>query len=587
MVFQASLAMRSTLPLERGAKLAKKLEFVRRIIEEKFLATGEVLSQAIEGIEHLIASLDKLVETLDAGTVEATTQDLKNAAAKLFALPANHAARLAHIVHLCTYREALTEHISEMRCILAYMRAFTLNIKNAAKGIDGVGDEFSHIAQDISQCIEKGGDELKQLEADLLSLQHDLEADLAQGEILEFQIDFLLPMVPEDLITNAKILSDHYHRIVETAWNVANLARDIHKRVNRALTALQIGDITSQRIDHILAGVIMLDTNGIVHSHEQSRLITTSVYALLAAQLSATAGDFQREVSEISRSMAGLAADARELLRLHDLAYGCVDSKESAGFLGNLENQIHRTLDLVVDVEKADDAAIGTGRITAVAAQALSKRIATIQSLKNDVQAMALNTASKCNQIGEAGRSLSVIANGLCEYAGHLETAAAEGLTTADLLTESADALIGCENTEPQSESENENLSASKALGIAGQRIREARDRTETDIAAIVAKGDAVLDMLDLSATRLNFQSDVGAILDLVTTELEALGEGAVPDLESIAEPVQSLLREMSSRYTMAQEREVHWNFVEAWGIGNGDLVKPQRPTDDLESILF
>jgi hypothetical protein len=584
MAFQTSQAAVYALPSGRGAKLAATLDALRRVIEDKFTAAGGLLSQAIEGIESLIASLDRLSETLDETTARTTSDDLTSAANKLLALPASQIERTASLERLNECREAFAEHISNMHCSLAYMRAFTANIKSATADIGGTHDEIGRLAGEIVECIRQGGEELKKVEAELSALQHDVEAALGLGESLGFQIEQLLPMVPDDLTTSARIMSAQYQRIVETAVGVAIIARDIHVRVSRVLEALQIGDLTRQRIEHIQAGVILLDIGDPALEAARRDRLAAYGYALLSAQLADAADEFYHEVSEMDRSMTGMAADARELLQLHDLAYGSNGSSDGGGFLHRLANQVTRAIALVGETDYAEQTAICTGRNVAESAHELCTRIAAIQAIRNDVQTLATDTGAKCTELGESGRTMNAIAAELRKYAGHMEIAASEGLSIAERLGESATTLAESESVPGNGGS----AEAATALNIASQRIADAQLRTETDIPALVAKGDSVLKTLEISAAKLGFQTEIGAILDQARVEMAAFGEGVCACSDDIAEPLGELLAGIARQYSMAQEREIHRNMLKSWGIHSGGPVQAPVITDDnIDDVLF
>ena len=119
--------------------LAAQLERARRVVERHFLAAGKMLTQAIEGIDALVASLEKLVEALDAKAVAAASDDLRAAAQSLNDLADNHHVRQLAIEELGRRRETLAKFIGDMRSSLAYMRAFTVNIKIVSSGIAEAG----------------------------------------------------------------------------------------------------------------------------------------------------------------------------------------------------------------------------------------------------------------------------------------------------------------------------------------------------------------------------------------------------------------------------------------------------------------
>lgn len=567
-----------------GSALIGQLESVRRIIDEKFLSACELLSQSVDSLENLIASLEMLAQTLDSETVAATTNDLKSAADKLFALPQSQSERIRQVEQITGCREAFSEKISEMRCSLAYMRAMTTAITKTLTDAGG-GGKLTDFLQSVSHCIDTGTDELKKLEFHLSALHLGLETILSKADVLEFQIDQLLPMVPDDLSTNAKVMGNHYLRVVSTASSVAALARDIHQRVSRMLSALQIGDITRQRIEHIQAGIILLDTGAKLLSPEIRDRILATLYALLAAQISAASADFHREVSEIGQSMAGMAADARELLRLHDMAYGGKVDTEG-GFLRRISDQIGRAQDLVGEIEKAEGVAVETVRETAEAAHEISTRIEAIKALKAELTSLGICGGVYPFDIDAIEERYRLLIADLGRYGELLENSAYACEDISDKLAGSAKSVADSWVAEGADHSKAREVA--RALCVAGERVRNARDKTETDIVSIVTKGDTILNMLEISATRLDFHTGIGEILDTVAAALTRLGEKASPYKDENTEILESLLNRMAKFYSMSQERDIHRSFVKALGIAQADEPKPEQfGTDDFETILF
>lgn len=533
--------------------LNAQLEAARRVVESHFVAAGEILTQSVDGIDALVASLDKLVSAVDAKSVAATTEDLQVATQALLGLSGNHQARQNTIDELASRRDGLAKCVADMRASLAYMRAFTVNIKIVSSGIAEAGSAFESFAQEISDCIEAGREQIRQVEEEIMALQQDLSAARSESGDLSSRIAGVLPGIHKELSDSASRMTDHYTRVSSVAEEVTGIARDIQTRVVRILSALQIGDITRQRIEHVQTGLQYLADNG-VQPGDKAAL---PCYALLGVQLSATIEDFHREVGAIEHSMADMASHSRNLLKLRDMAYGGSDGSRE-GFLDVLANRLEQALLLVHEIEGADSSALKTGQVTAEAASKLGSRIAAIQSLKNDVQYMALNTTIKCAQIGEAARPLSVIAIELRDKGRHLETAAAEGLSAIDELTHAAGLLTGDQRS---------GLSAAEALEVAAKLIRDARNRTESEIGVLVANGEAVLNVLDKSSARLAFRAELGDTLENVAAELMVMGSSEPGSAESVEEQVIALLEHFATHYTMAQERQVHQRFIDTVGL--------------------
>jgi hypothetical protein len=540
--------------------LAAQLESARRVIERHFLSAGKMLTQAIEGIDALVASLEKLVEALDEKAVAAATTDLRTAAQSLNDLAENHRTRQHAIEDLGRHRETLAKYVSDMRASLAYMRAFTVNIKIVSSGIAEAGSTFESFAQEISDCIESGREELRQMDDELAGLQEGLASALIQGATLTSRIGLLLPVLPNELSESAGLMGEHYARVSAVAGDVAGIARNIQKRVVRVLQALQIGDITRQRIEHVQDSIRRLQTEPELQAYD-GRLMALG-YGLLEQQLKSTIDEFHQEVTVVEAAMSDMGTHSRELLKLRDMAYG---GKSGGGFLDDLGARIDQAFVLVNEIEQADSSALQTGQATAAAANQLGKRIAAVQGLKNDVQYMALNTTIKCAQIGDAAKPLSVIAIELRDHGRHLETAAAAGLSELDELTGAAGALATARDGEGRS-------SAGDALGIAANLIREARQRTEAEVGTLVLRGEELLAVIDSSTTRLAFRDEIGNTLETVAEALTGRAAAAPQDASGIEDQLAEMLEQFGSLYTMAQERNVHNDFVDSVGADYAEV---------------
>jgi hypothetical protein len=546
--------MGHVLVVGANSDLAAQLESARRVIERHFLSAGKMLTQAIEGIDALVASLEKLVEALDEKAVAAASNDLRTAARCLNDLAENHRTRQLAIEDLGHHRETLAKYVADMRSSLAYMRAFTVNIKIVSSGIAEAGSTFESFAQEISDCIESGREELRQMDEELMGLQEGLASALVQGATLTSRIGLLLPVLPNELSESAGLMGEHYSRVSAVAGDVAGIARNIQKRVVRVLQALQIGDITRQRIEHVQDSIRRLQSEPELQGYD-GRLMALG-YGLLEQQLKSTIEEFHREVTVVEAAMADMGTHSRELLKLRDMAYG---GKGGGGFLHDLGARIDQAFVLVNEIELADSSALQTGQATAAAANQLGKRIAAVQGLKNDVQYMALNTTIKCAQIGDAAKPLSVIAIELRDHGRHLETAAAAGLSELDELTGAAGALATARDGEGRS-------SAGDALGVAANLIRDARQRTEAEVGTLVLRGEELLAVIDSSTTRLAFRDEIGNTLETVADSLTIRSAAAPQDASGIEDVLAEMLEQFGSLYTMAQERNVHNDFVDSVG---------------------
>lgn len=540
---------------EDDSHIVLRLETIRRIIEDKFVAAGEILTQSLGGIDDLIQSLDRFARIFDQRIVAATKADLTVAAAKLCTLPVCHAHHLDHINELARSRSKIGRQVSAMRCYLAFLGAFSRNARLVAEAAPQSG--FAEMAVAIRACVAESSTELATLEAELSELQRGLESASTQGEILGRQIASLLPAVPDDLVAAGKFVAGHYAAVAATTEQVSTIARDIQARVVRILAALQFGDITRQRIEHILACLIRIEADAAFVPANIRKRFRATCHGLIALQLDEINADFDREIAEIEKNMVEMAIDAKALLRLHDITFDR-DGGKSRGFLHVLAARIDAARKLVATIEVADRSAVNTSRATVDAVHKLERRIHRIQSLHHDMPAASP---------GQDAQFASITGD-IREHARLLQEAAKVGLTTLDKLLYLANSVIGAGR---HSISDNKAASAAAALKLAARRIREARDTTETDIVEVAAQGDAVAHILALSGQRLCLRREIGDILSLAAAEAAHLGDGAYTRDDELPPQLIDTLAGLSTTYTMAPERALHLAFLLSLAIPPGD----------------
>lgn len=561
-----------------GDAVSACLESARGAIEGRFLEVGEVLSQAVEGMGALIGALDRMHASLAGDGVAAATRDLDAASTTLRGLPETLRARRAQLSDLVKVGDELTQRIEDMRQHLAYLRVFGVNIKITSGGIAAAGAEFAIFAQEICDCIELGRAQLDTFRGDLAALDGGLRTALGQEDELGRRCGDLLPAVPDALMAQAASIAAHRARIGDITRQVGELAREIRKKVGAALAALQIGDITRQRIEHVQFGLQLLETSAEARalSRDARDRLEGFMRRLLAAQLAAATDDFHRDVSRIGVNVGAIAADASEILRLRDHAQGG-GAGSGGSFLRGLETSVGQAFALVDDIDAGERTAAEVGRSAARSAQDLSAQIAAIQNMRADVQMMALNTTLKCARIGESGKPLGVIAVELRQHAGHLETSAARTLAALEALAASAQATAA-EGEHPQGAA-----AAANALRGAVGQIKQAGDEVEEDLALAARQGGEVVDTLKRAAARFDFQRHVGGFLDQAVADLTG-GDDDGARLDDIASVLTTLLAQLARTYTMAQEREVHARFAGAVG----EIAAPETaPEADDADVLF
>lgn len=585
----AELAMRlEAVTHDPEARLiADRLGEVAKTIEGHFLRTGDVLAEATGGIGVLIASLETLAKGMDQSMVDATTRDLGTAAAGLRLLPEGLAGRHLALEQLETLSRALAGHIGDTHQSLAYLRVVALYIKIAAGGIEGDNGDFAVFAQEIADCIAVGREHLESFDQDLRLLDHDLRSALIYESNLRVHCADLALDTPDAIEANAAQLAQQRVQVAGVANQVAQLARDTRKKVGGVLTALQIGDITRQRAEHVQFGLQLLDGLDADLSGERRERVRSVMLELLCAQLAATIEDFGAEMEAIEQNMTGIAADTRQILQLQDLAYGRAD-RADGDFLGRLEGHVRKALALVDEMTAADQAALEVGQAVAAAAGRLSERIDGIRHIQANVHHMALNATLRCARIGERGKPITVIAGELRGHASKLEEAADLTLVGIGDLIDGAAGLGGGEvRGNPATGA------ISHVLQTALDRIREAGDTGGGDIVDLARQGGALVEAMNQTALRMDCRREIGLMLDAAATALDRLKGATVASTVEPDEVLTQCLDALYRQYSMVQERDVHRAVVAAFDLapaaGEPQSAPAASPSGDadLEDVFF
>jgi len=435
----------------------------------------------------------------------------------------------------------------------------------------------------MSARVEAARTEVDGPDASLHALQRELDEAGTQAGPLARQCAEMIPAVPDNLLASAATMGQHNRQMTATTADSMVLARNTHKKIARLLGALQIGDITWQRIEHVQGGLASVDAIDPSVPAEGQQRMRALIRHLLAAELDSTVEDFNPEVTQLSMGLDGLTRDAAALLRVRDLIYGGDDAQEG-GFLRNLEQRIGDAVRLVTEIEAADALTRETSRQVAETARVFSGRQGAVQSIKTDVLFMSLNMSLTSARLGEAGRPLATIAVGLRSQAGQLERVANVCGETLKELTGAAVLLEG----DGAETAEGAGEGAGLALRTATAHIHEASAATERDIATLATQGESVLALLKKSSQRLDLQRDIGAALAQVLQDLP--GEPVVADLctGDIRAPLGAILDQLRATYTMALERDLHDALAAEWGL---DVAAPPAAEpasgDAFEDALF
>ncbi|MGR4846709.1 chemotaxis protein [Rhizobium sp. LARHSG275] len=565
-----------------GWDISQTLESARGQVEERFLEGGTVLLSVMDVLNRLLSSLENVTTALDNKEASDTGADLRATVASLTALPITEERRQQALVSLAHTGRELRKHVADMQETMRYLRTFAVTVKITGAGIA----EFAGFAQEILERIYSGTDEVNRFAAHLDSLDKEVKLAASFGASVSKGYADTVPAVAGALRDDAAKIAEHRKDLGVIAREVGAIARVVQSKVASTLSALQIGDITRQRIEHVQATFSLLEDffageDGAKLDAGARRRLQNVIHHLTAAQMSDMCANFQRDSENVVKTIASFDHDMREILRLRDQMSG-----ESGGAGGNfmraLESSVSAAHEIVKQVDAASRQADHVSQSTIGTAAKLSEAIGNIRAVKTDIHYMALNTNLRCSRLGEEGRSINVVTAELRIFAGKLDD-------SADAIVNGLPALeAAAGRVAPATDAGAGNLGESLTSAVGN--IRSAANLMENELKVLAENGREVATKISLLIGKLDFQHDLGEVLAGCADLLEGVAGTDVADISDLAEMIAPLDRKIFKHYTMVQERNIHRDVIPASEGSTpalAEMAKVENDEDLFADALF
>ena len=542
--------------------IRRELALLAANLDTRFLRVGTTLAEAIAMIDRIIGGLDTIVDALDEKRAGAAALDLAQVAERITTLPATLVGRTIRVRAIAAIAALLREHVLDMHRSLRVLGIYGMNIKIAASGeaqfvgfVDGMNGKLASGEALLTGVIVK----LKELEAGLSGVQQ-------VDRLLTAECAKAVPAVPQRLAADADGLDGHLRGVSQLAGRVATIARSIQAKVGVLLGALQVGDSTRQRLEHVVSALQLVEAHGCGPG------AAAHVDRLLAAQLDGVVLDFDRETRALVGSLEGLVPDVQALLDLIGEQAGA----DGRGFLSRLDDSVTDMDRIIIQLQSAHTQAQGMTALIATTVTDLTQRVGRLSKIRTDVQDIATNTRLLCRRHGAVGRAVAVVAQEVDAYARDLGKTTTEVAQTIERLAE-AEATLSLNGEDERDIGEM----LGSALGI----IRQACQRTEQ---VVLAGGDDAERLVEIvQATALELAEEL-ALTDAMASASATLALRA-DDADALTAEDETSLRAVlpgiARLYTMAREREIHAPF-QLPGMELA-LVAPVAAEDDDDDGLF
>ncbi|MBX5215500.1 MULTISPECIES: chemotaxis protein [unclassified Rhizobium] len=565
-----------------GREISQILESARSQVEERFLAGGAVLLSVMDVLNRLLNSLESVAKVLDDKEASDTGADLRATVEILTALPVTEENRQQALISLAHTGRDLRKHVADMQETMRYLRTFAVTVKITGAGLA----EFAGFAQEILERIYSGTDEVNRFAAHLDSLEKEVKFAASFGANVSRSYADTVPAVAGALRDDAAKIAEHRKNLGVLAREVGAIARGVQSKVSSTLSALQIGDITRQRIEHVQATFSMLED--FLAGEDGARLdagarqrLQNVVHHLTAAQINDMWINFQRDSENVVKTIASFDHDMREILKLRD-QMGTESGEAGGNFMRALESSVSAAHEIVKQVDTASRQADQVSHSTIGTAAKLSEAIVNIRVVRTDIHYMALNTNLRCSRLGEEGKSINVVTAELRIFAGKLDE-------SADAIVNGLPALeAAAGRVAPATDAAAGGLDESLTSAVGN--IRSAANVMENELKVLAENGREVAAKIGLLIGKLDFQHELGDVLARCADVLKGVAGIDVADISDLAEAIAPLDRKIFKLYTMVQERNIHRDIIPASNeniTAPAETAKTENDVDLFADALF
>ncbi|MBC9032611.1 hypothetical protein IAG41_09425 [Sphingomonas sp. JC676] len=538
-------------------------------LDVRFVHAASTLATVIDTVNRVIASLDSIIHAIDEQTGKAAVRILRESARELTALPMLQHERVNDLGVVRRAAAELNLHVMQIQEVLRILRVNGTNLKIAASGAPSV----TRFADEMFARFDAGDGHLKGFMTTLQELVGGVATVQRSARLIAAECAKVIPLVPDRLADDALELQAHQVSIADSAAGVRSIAREVQGRVAVILGALQIGDISRQRLEHMVAALQLLNARRLeAEQTAAARALESHILALIEAQLADVAADLDRETGLLVNALGELGPHTGELVSLIDESDA---GREGHAFLHRLERGF---TDIDVLTEQLRAGTSKTLTMTAVVIDTmndLTTRLDAVRLVRADVQDIAVRARLHGERLGTAGRSVAIVAEEIGSCADRLDQAV-NGVGWAIRELGAVSVSIRHRHETALETDPGPKLAWSLAL------IREACRRTDQGIGEGGIDARELIQTLDDAGSRLADELELAATISGFVRTLRELG-GQVAEIEGTDQaPLRTILQEIEAMYTMAREREVHRAFL----LPGMELMAATQ-SDTLDDGLF
>jgi hypothetical protein len=587
-------------PLAAGLdEVAGVLRDLSQDADGRLLAVGERLGGIIAILDRLTRRFELLPRELEDDRLRDAADHFGTVSREVAAMAQALTDEHASLSRLAALNQQMGARIAQLRKTIRAISILAVNAQIEAAHIDTAREDLSAFAKEIvrlaraAEATAEGHAQEHEKVAELLRTAHETQAGFARTH------EETLRSVGQQLEAALRALEARRVQAAGAAAEIGRRSKRISEEVGVVVMALQIGDITRQRLEHVSEALGMLSAGleaDDTRAHEpaawsvsltdgQKAAVAATVCRMQSAQTVQATTEFGGEIRRVIASLTQLAEEALTIVRFGSDMYGAADP-HGGSFLEDLQASLKMTGALVRECQAARDSVDSAVASVAVSLGELVARLGSVRSLEVDMRLVGLNTALKCGRLGAEGRTLSVVAQ---ELRGH----ANQTVQDADALMSALQEMTAAAG---RFEQERQNRNASRIAAMEQEMatylgpFEACGARLSQALAALGEQGGKVSSTLGETAAGITVHEAIAKALSAASGRLDAIAESIATDEADLEVARQRMPHFSNGRYTMARERDIHAQFVS--GSSDAAVVPEGRPSPppaepSLDDVLF
>ncbi|MBD8733705.1 hypothetical protein [Sphingomonas sp. CFBP 13706] len=555
--------------------LATELESVASGLDQRFVDAGRSLERAYDTVGNLIGSLESVTNALDRDAADRAVATMQANADQLASLPARQKTRQHSLDILQQASGTVQTEIGRVDRTLDLLKICGQYLKVAAAGAHG----FAEFADAMVAELDVSEREIHEISKEVGQLASTVPCVVEVNRVLASECARLCPHVPDKLAADAIGLQQNQIEAARRAETIATIARDIRSKLSAAHGALQIGDITRQRLEHVAQACSLLGTAvdelNRAGDPAAASALEGQVMAMLAAQVADAAADLQKESRLLGGNFRAIATQVATMVAPHESSG--VERTSDGAFLQLLEQSVADVDAVTAQLRDADMRSTQLGSEASSTVRRLGERLTTIHRVTSGVRIMAWNSDLRSFRMGREGDGLARIATEIRCAVNTLEAVSASIASAFEQLSDAADAIGS-----PPDGDEATAGSLPEALAV----IRAGALLTRQGMSGLDRDAGAIHDIVAAMTSTLDCETAFAEPLARINAKLDALAMPLVEASQSISATGEQLFHAINALYTMARERQVHARFSPSQDQPEAEVAAMSEEDDDCDGLF-